>query len=315
LDRESFDDQMESIKEYESESKHTIKVDAEKAKEDIQSLNTGNDTKSTHTVDTSQVNQAQSEIMSLNSAMTQSQHQIMVDTGSALSQIYSLNGANTYSTHTIYVVKEYLFGLGGFFGYAEGGEVDPYSLPGKKTRLYPLQNSGLVPGAANYDSVPRTVPIGAYIINKKAVDAHGASNLLEFFEQAKQLPKKVSAAIGKTKAWLMPGEIVVDPDVSSRLGTRILDQINYHYDRRNRPFIPHFESGGPVGHVDGLLRDQISVGYIGQFYEKGGEVKAPPSDVIQVDLRANMTQATVQVQKDQTKNLLDVLTELKNRAV
>lgn len=309
----------QALETQEVESTHNIATNVDDVLPNIDQALETQDVESTHTI-TSNADELTATIQALNNIVTQSMHTVYSNAQEALQEIYSLQGRATYSTHTIYVTKEYLFGLGGIFGFggffAEGGPVGGVP-PGKSTRLYPYLSGGTIPGAGNYDKVPRTLDAGAFVMQKAAVQAHGADRLLNLFEKAKQLPKALSPLSGQIRAFLMPGEIVVSKDVSSRLGYGALNYLNdpRSANRAGASLPLHFASGGPVGPSKDFLREALDLGSIGFAFARGGAVAATPATAqMTVDLRGNTRRAQVAVAPDQQGNLLEVLRDLRSRA-
>ncbi len=319
-----------ALEQKDATSTHNINTNATEVVEDINSALEQKDVTSNHTINTN-AQQAKGDVEALNGLVTQSSHTVSTNAGDALGEILSLNGRNTYSTHTVYVVKEYLFGFGGMpltplnppktandvpRVFAKGGPVTPPNIPQYK---YPRMTGGTVPGAGNDDTVARMLDVGAFVLRKSAVQRHGMGRLLSLLEKAKTLPKVEPAKVnGTTPALLMPGEIVVDKDTVSRIGSGFLGVLNGDIElpQKDVPQLPlKFADGGIVGRVPDYLSATIDLGKIGVAFEKGGAVSAQAPNVIQVDLRGNSNRASVTVTEDQSSNLIELLTELKARAM
>ena len=75
-----------------------------------------------------------------------------------------------------------------------------------------------------------------------------------------------------------------------------------------------FATGGQVGAVPDYIGHNLDLGGIGLAFAKGGSVPDAPTNVVQVDLRGNTTRASVSVQEDQSKNLLEILSDLRARS-
>lgn len=282
-------------------SHHTIESNATELQPSLDTALTEKQITSQHNVETN-AEEVSNKLQQLNGVATSSQHTVNTNADDALSQIMSLNGQATSSTHTIYVVKEYMF--------AEGGSVG--GVPSSGRRKYHYQSSGPIPGAGNSDSVARTLDVGSFVLKKSAVQQHGAGRLLSMIESAKQLPKVAATAMGKVQAMLMPGEIVVGKDVASRLGHGLLSALN---DGMSIPELPlKYASGGSVGVVPDYVGPNLDLGGVGLAFAKGGPVPEAPTNVVQVDLRGNTTRASVSVQEDQSKNLLEILSDLRARS-
>lgn len=89
-------------------------------------------------------------------------------------------------------------------GYAGGG---------------PVMQAGVVPGIGDGDTVPRRLPVGAYVIRKTAVQHY--SNILDALLHPVRL-----AGGGLVNTLLTPGERVVDPGTVRRLGLGVMHSIN-----------------------------------------------------------------------------------------
>jgi hypothetical protein len=226
----------------------------------------------------------------------------------------------TYSMHYMMSAGGFLGGgLAGLMGFAEGGPV--LSAPPGPAGAPQHLSEGTIPGAGNQDSVHRTLDSGSFVIKKSAVAAHGADRLLDMITKAKAAPKQENApAMGRIRALLMPGEIVVGKDTVSRIGINNLHAINKTSERNHIPMLPmRFADGGAVGGGASsfdFISPHINFGDFGFAFEKGGSVPtAPTPQVMQVDLRGNSSRATVMAGEDQSKALLNVLSELKARSV
>ena len=346
---------IEQLDTVETESTH--KVDgaaaAETAKGELETTLDSVETESTHNIDANSEEVAQEVEQALPD--TQSTHTISDNAQEVGGNIDANNGRDTSSTHTVYVVKEYLFGFGGFsFGFggytigsmtppkrkndvprifADGGlasydsptaDVMHFAKGGPVARRlkqgsYPRQNSGVVPGVGNYDKVNRTLEVGSFVLKKDAVRRHGAGRLLSMIEKAKTLPKREALPAGDIPAMLMPGEIVVPKDTVSRMGSGFLSALNgdVRLPKGEMPQLPlKFADGGAVGmKVPDFMAPTIDFGPVGYAMESGGSVPAAPENVVRVDLRGDRGKASITATQDQSQNLLELLGDLRNRSL
>jgi hypothetical protein len=110
-------------------------------------------------LDTKQVDQARSEIESLSSIETQSDHRVQPDTANAQAAIRDLQ-RNTSSTHTVYVRTVQTNATGGPVGLASGG------FPRRRGYI-----SG--PGTETSDSIPSMLSRGEFVLRAAAVRKYG----------------------------------------------------------------------------------------------------------------------------------------------
>ena len=171
------------LKEYEQLLKEgkTLPVDADvsKAKEALDKLKVYADQNSQFELKVATekaqaaIGNVERQILALDRIQTESRHQVNSNADAARSEILSLNGMNTSSTHTIYVRKVEANATGGLVGrgvrqFADGGAVSP---------AFPSMSGGPVPGSGHYDTVPRTLEAGAFVIRKAAVQKYGSGTL------------------------------------------------------------------------------------------------------------------------------------------
>lgn len=104
-------------------------------------------------------------------------------------------------------------GMGAFRaarGVPNAQDYKPHTPPPRR-----FASGGLVPGVGNTDSVPLTLPPGAFVVRKQAVQALGANNLAAL---GKKYAGGGSAAAGGTPALVMPGEYIFEPNEARSIG-------------------------------------------------------------------------------------------------
>lgn len=118
-------------------------------------------------------------------------------------------------------------GILGSLGAASGFSFTVRALRNVTTgigNLLGLQKGGVVPGHGDGDKVPMALPVGSFILNKKATEAFG-------FQSGG------AAKVGNVL--LEPGERVFYPSEVSRMGRRTLEHMNQE--------VPRFQDGGSFG--------------------------------------------------------------------
>ena len=230
---------------------------------------------------------------------------------------------STFSTH--YILGGFMDGgaVGGFAGAVRGkSEGGDASAPSAMVAVpagadFTHQAHGVIPGAGNTDSVPRTLDTGSFVIRKSVVEGHGQSRLMSLIDKAMSLPRLDSGTpSGKIRAMTMPGEIVVGKEAASRIGFDRLSALNDPRSVRSRPEL-FFAEGGLVSRgVPAFALGGLVASSVGHAFEAGGEVPdSAPSSVTQIDLRGNNAKATVTAaDKGQSANLIQILSELKSRS-
>lgn len=112
----------------------------------------------------------QTEVSSQLKIETVSDHTINSNVPQVEAEINSLNGRNTTSTHTVVTRNVSANNAGGAIApvaaFANGGAVG-----------FPRMSGGVVPGAGNQDTVPRTLQAGSFVLRKAAVSKYGLGNL------------------------------------------------------------------------------------------------------------------------------------------
>lgn len=319
------EDVAEVLTEKKITSTHDIEGNLEDVKEENKEVLEEQELTSTHDIE-SNIEEVSELLRALNEYNSKSNHEVHHNIREVMGEIGSLQGRNTTSTHTVYVVKEYLFGIGGMVvgsmnppkrkndvprAFAAGGPVLPQD-------RYPRMTGGTIGGAGNTDSENRTLDLGAFVLRKSAVQKHGAGNLLSMLDKAKTLPKQQSVpASGTSPAMLMPGEIVVDKDTVSRIGLGMLAYLNGDVQLKGGE-VPHlplqFANGGLVGkQAPTFIAGPLDRPVFGQAFAKGGAVTGPAANVVQVDLRGNKARASVEVKEEDQGSLLELLADLKAR--
>lgn len=203
--------------------------------------------------------------------------------------------------------------VGGPVAFAAGGSVRPQRGDGQRKPSYHRMSGGTVPGAGNEDTQHRLLDAGSFVLRKSVVNKYGAQKILSMISAAKTLPKRESQSPGKVQAVLMPGEIVVDRDTTSRIGSGFLSHMNNPAADVSSAL--KFAEGGFVHNFSPVITAPVDLSTIGQAFANGGPVANPvAAQTVQVDLRSNKGRASVTVEQNQSQNLLSLLADIQGRS-
>lgn len=255
-----------------TEGEHTVTTNAEQVAQQVNEQLNGQKTESTHTV---KVDDAEAKIAELNGMETTSTHTVKANISQAVAAINSLK-KDTSSRHTVYVTKVETHATGGIVGqFATGGAIPRFQEATWHT----------VPGVGDRDTVPAALPVGGFVLRKRAVNYYGTS----FLDRLHHF-----ASGGHVPAMVTPGERLYQPQTVSRVGVGFFEALNSL----------RFPKDVILNGVDQLLAP------VHQFNEGGAVTANNTAETVNINLSVGRQTIKMQSSRDQADTLASALRDL-----